>query len=344
MRALVVRRYGPPKVLELQQVPDVQPKAGEVLIRVKAIGVNFADLLQRMGVYPGTPKPPFVPGLEIAGVVEKVLEGAKPGEIEPLQAGDAVVALTQFNAYAEWAAVPAARVFRLPPGIPFDEAAAVLVNYLTAYHAMFTMGNMQRGERILIHGAGGGVGIAAVQLARTRGLVTFGTAGPAKLAYLRKIGVEHPIDYTKIDFVEAMRNYAPDGIEMVMDAIGGRSFARSYQCLGPTGRLVLYGFSAGAGTGATRSALAGLKATLQTPRFDPIDLMDKNISVIGVRLSKLASRPALLRSELAEIFRLYGEGKIKPVISRTFPFDRAAEAHEYIHGRKNIGKVVLAVK
>ena len=344
MRALVIRRYGPPKVLELQQVPDLQPKAGEVLIRVKAIGVNFADLLQRMGVYPGTPKPPFIPGLEIAGVVEKVAEGAKPGDGETFRAGDAVVALTQFNAYAEWAAVPAARVFRLPPGVPFDDAAAIPVNYLTAYHAMFTMGNLQPGDRILIHGAGGGVGIAAVQLARVRGLVIFGTAGAAKHEYLRKIGVQHPIDYGSSDFVEAVRKHAPDGIEMVMDAIGGKSFARSYECLGPTGRLVLYGFSAGAGTGVMRSPLAGLKATLQTPRFNPIDLMGDNISVIGVRLTKLLSRPALLRGELGEIFRLYGEKKIKPVISKTFSLEHAAEAHQYIHDRKNIGKVVLTVK
>ena len=344
MRALVVGRYGPPNIFQLQQVPDLQPKAGEVLIRVKAIGVNFADLLQRMGVYPGTPKPPFIPGIEIAGVVEKVAEGGKPGEGEALRAGDAVVALTQFNAYAEWAAVPAGRVFRLPAGIPFEDAAAIPVNYLTAYHAMFTMGNLQPGNRILIHGAGGGVGIAAVQLARVRQLVIFGTAGSAKQAYLRKIGVNHAIDYTSSDFVEAVRKHAPDGIEMVMDAIGGKSFARSYQCLGPTGRLVLYGFSAWAGTGVARSSLASLKARMQTPRFDPVKLMGENIAVIGVRLTKLLSLPALLRGELGEIFRLYGERKIKPVISRVFPLERAAEAHQYIHDRKNIGKVVLVVK
>src|ERR1022692_1589530 len=178
MRAMVVRRYGPPKVLESQQVPDLPPKAGEVLIRVKAIGVNFADLLQRMGLYPGTPKPPFVPGLEIAGVVEKIVEGGRRGEGEGLKPGDAVVALPHFNAYAEWAAVPVSVVYRLPPGMPFEDGAAIPVNYLTAHHAMFTMGNLQPGDRILIHGAAGGVGIAAVQLARAKGLVVFGTAGP----------------------------------------------------------------------------------------------------------------------------------------------------------------------
>ena len=193
-------------------MPDPQPKPGEVLIRVKAIGVNFADLLQRMGFYPGTPKPPFVPGIEIAGVVEKNVEGGKTGpRATPLRPGDAVVAFTQFNAYAEWVAVPANQVYRLPPGMPFEDAAAIPVNYLTAYHSMFTMGNLQPGDRILIHGAAGGVGIAAVQLARARGLVIFGTAGSAKQEFLRKIGVDHPIDYEKTDFVEGCGNLRPTG-------------------------------------------------------------------------------------------------------------------------------------
>src|SRR5579863_5729561 len=257
MRAMVVRRYGPPDVFEAREMPDAQPKSGEVLIRVKAIGINFADLLQRMGIYPGTPKPPFVPGLEVAGVVEKVAEGGKQAEGTGLKPGDAVAAFTRFNAYAEWVAVEASQAFRLPAGMPFDDAAAIPVNYVTAYHSMFAMGNLQPGERILIHGAAGGVGIAAVQLARARGLVTFGTAGPAKQEYLRKIGVDHAIDYTKNDFVEVVRKFAPDGIEMVMDAIGGKSFSRSEKCLGPTGRLVVYGLSAAASPEGKRSLLRG---------------------------------------------------------------------------------------
>src|SRR6202050_1044137 len=344
MRALVVRRYGPPEVFEARQVPDPQPKPGEVLVRVKAIGVNFADLLQRMGLYPDTPKPPFVPGLEIAGVVEKVIEGARRGEDDTLKAGDAVVALPHFNAYAEWVAVPASVVYRLPAGMPFDDGAAIPANYLTAHHAMFTMGNLQPRDRILIHGAAGGVGIGAVQLARAKGLVIFGTAGPAKEEYLRKIGVDHAIDYEKNDFVEVVRKFAPDGIEMVMDPIGGKCFSRSYKCLGPTGRLVVYGLSAAAGPDGKRSLTRGLKTLAQMPRFHPMKLMSGNISVIGVNLGRLQSRGALLRGELDEIFRLYATGKIKPVIGKSFPLAEAAAAHRYIQERKNIGKVILTVK
>jgi len=344
MRAMVVGRYGAPDVFELKEVADPQPKAGEALIRVKAVGINFADLLQRMGIYPGTPKPPFIPGLEIAGVVEKVAGSGKPSKEEPLKPGDAVAALTQFNAYAEWAAVPAEQIFRLPAGMPFDDAAAIPVNYLTAYHSIIEMGNLQPGDRILIHGAAGGVGIAAVQLARARGLVTFGTAGPSKQEFLRKAGVDHPIDYTKNNFVEVVRKYAPDGIEMVMDPIGGKSFALSQKCLGSTGRLVVYGFSAAAGPDGKRSLWRGLKAILQTPRFAPLKLMSDNISVIGVHLGRMRSRAALLRRELDELFRMYAAGKIKPVIGKSFPLADAAAAHRFIHDRKNIGKVILTVK
>jgi synaptic vesicle membrane protein VAT-1 len=344
MRAMVVRRYGPPDVFEAQQVPDPQAKAGEVLIRVKAIGINFADLLQRMGLYPGSPKPPFIPGLEIAGVVEKIVEGVKRGEADGLKPGDAVVAMPHFKAYAEWVATPANTVYRIPSGMPFEDAAAFPVNYLTAYHSMFTMGNLQPGDRILIHGAAGGVGIAAVQLARARGLLIFGTAGPAKQEYLRKIGVDHAIDYEKSDFVKVVRQYAPDGIEMVMDPIGGKSLVRGQKCLGPTGRLVIYGLSEAAGSAGKRSLLRGAKALLQTPRFHPLKLMAQNLAVIGVSLGVMESRGALLKGELDELFRMYSAGKIKPVIGKTFPLEQAAAAHQYIHDRKNIGKVILSVK
>ncbi len=345
MRALVVRRYGPPEVFESRQVPDPQAKAGEVLIRVKAIGVNFADLLQRMGLYPGTPKPAFVPGLEIAGVVEKIVESTgRRGDGEALRPGDAVIAIPDFGAYAEWVVVPTNFVYRIPAGMAFDAAAAFAVNYLTAYHSMFTMGNLQRGHRVLIHGAAGGVGIAAIQLARAKGLVTFGTAGSLKQEFLRKLGVDHPIDYEKSDFVKVVRQFAPDGIEMVMDPIGGKSLGQGQKCLGPTGRLVVYGLSDVAGTSGKRNLFRGAMILAQTPRFHPLKLMQQNLAVIGVSMGAVRQRGTIAREELAELFKLYGEGRLKPVIAKTFLLEQAAEAHRYIHERKNIGKVILAVR
>lgn len=346
MRAMVVRRYGAPEVFEARDMPDPQPQPGEVVIRVKAIGVNFADLLQRMGLYPGAPKPPFVPGLEIAGVVEKIAEqhSNAASEAEQVRPGDAVAAFVPYGAYAEWLSVPGRSVYRLPRGMGFEDGAAIPVNYLTAYHSLFTMGNLQPGNRVLIHGAAGGVGIAAVQLARGRGLVTFGTAGRTKQEFLRRMGVDHPIDYEKSDFVEVVRKFAADGIEMVMDPIGGKSFARSAECLGPMGRLVIYGFSAAAGPEGKKSLLRAGQALLQTPRFHPLKLMASNLAVIGVNLGKMRSRGAVLRAELGELFQMYSAGKIKPVIAKTFPLAEAAAAHRYIHDRKNTGKVILTVK
>jgi synaptic vesicle membrane protein VAT-1 len=188
------------------------------------------------------------------------------------------------------------------------------------------------------------VGIAAVQLARAKGLEIFGTAGPAKQEYLRKIGVDHAIDYEKNDFVEVLRKFSPDGIEMVMDAIGGKSFANSYKCLGPTGRLVVYGLSAAAGPDGKKSAARGLSAILQTPRFNPLRLMADNITVIGISLGKMPSKAGLMHREMEEVFKLYETGKIKPVIGKSFPLADAVSAHKYIHARKNIGKVILNVK
>jgi len=343
MRAAVIRRYGPPEVFAVEDVPDPQPKAGEILIRVKSIGVNFADLLARIGVFPTGPKAPFVPGLEVAGIVEK-LGDARAGDEDLPRPGDAVTALTNFNGYAEWVTVPANHAFRLPAGITFDEAAAIPVNYLTAYHSIVVMGNMLPGDRILIHGGAGGVGIAAVQIAKSRGLKIFATGGPAKQDTLRKMGVDHAIDNEKDDFVEVVKKYAPGGVEMAMDPIGGKSFARSYDCLGTTGRLVVYGFSTIVKANGKRDTIASAKALLDTPKFQPLELLAKNISVIGVSLSGLQGRPALLRSEMNDLFQMYAAGKIKPMVGKKFPLAEAAAAHRYIHDRKNIGKVVLWVK
>jgi NADPH:quinone reductase-like Zn-dependent oxidoreductase len=344
MRAAVIRRYGTPDVFAVQDVPDPQPKPGEILVRVKTIGVNFADLLQRIGVYPTAPKPPFVPGLEVAGIVEKVADGARSNDENSFRPGDAVAALTNFNGYAEWVTIPAGLAFRLPAGMGFDDAAAIPVNYLTAYHSIVTMGNLLPGDRILIHGAGGGVGIAAIQIAKARGLKIFGTAGPSKQDTLRKLGVDHSIDNSKDNFVDVIRKYAPDGVEMAMDPIGGKSFARSFDCLGSTGRLVIYGFSTIANASGKRSLIGGAKALVETPRFNPLRLYQKNVSVIGVNLTGLLARPALMHAEMAEIFQMYAAGKIKPIVGKRFPMQEAAAAHQFMHDRKNIGKVVLWVK
>jgi NADPH:quinone reductase-like Zn-dependent oxidoreductase len=346
MRTIAIKRFGAPSMLEVREAPDPQLKPGEILIRVKTVGVNFADLLQRMGLYPGIPKPPFVPGLEVAGLVEKVADGGRAGDGEPLRVGDAVVAVTHFNAYAEWVAVRAGHVYKLPPTMTFEDGAAFFVNYVTAYHSMFQMGNLQAGDRILIHSAAGGVGIAAVQLAKARGLEIFGTAGPAKIDFLRKIGVDHAIDYEKNDLVKVVQKFAPDGIEMALDANGGRSWSQSAECLGPTGRLVVFGLAAAA-KGTKRNWISAIATIAKTPRFHPLKLMGGNLAVIGVSLGGVLDSQhgsALIRREFEELLKMYNAGALKPVIAKSFPLLDAAAAHQFIHDRKNIGKVLLTVK
>jgi NADPH:quinone reductase-like Zn-dependent oxidoreductase len=335
MRAMVVSRYGPPEVLEWREVPDPQPGPGEVLIRVRAIGINFADLLARLGVYSTTPKAPFIPGLELSGEVEQAGPGAS------LQPGERVAALSMFHAYAEKVAVKAEQAFRIPQGMSFEEAAAMPVNYLTAWQSMFEMGNLRAGDRMLITSAAGGVGVAAVQLARACGIVTFGTASTSKQEFLRQQGVDHPIDYTRENFLDVVRRVAPEGIEMAFDAIGGRSYLQSYKCLGPMGRLVAYGFSTVVGASGRVNYLRAARELWDTPRFHPLKLIDRNIAVIGVHIGKLAHKAHVLRPQLEEIFKMWQNGAVKPVIGRTFPLQEAAAAHCYIHARKNIGKVVL---
>jgi NADPH:quinone reductase-like Zn-dependent oxidoreductase len=367
MRAIIVRKYGPPEVLHYGEWPAPEPRAGEVLIRVRAAGLNFADILARLGYYGGTPRPPFVPGLEIAGVVESVAAGSPTplsgtGEARPLrhggapspplqrknetpsfQAGDRVAALTMFRGYAELAAVPAAQVFALPPEMSFEEAAATPVNYLTAYHSLFEMGNLRAGDRALIHGAAGGCGVAAVQLCRARGITVFGTASASKQDYLRSIGVEHAIDYTREDFVARVRSAAPDGIELALDAVGGKSFTQSARCLGPGGRLIVYGMSTVVGPEGKRDLLRAAKGILQTRRYHPLKLIDHNLAVIGVHIGRMRGREALLRREMKEILEMYARGEIKPVVGKTFPLEQAADAHRFIHNRQNIGKVILTL-
>jgi NADPH:quinone reductase-like Zn-dependent oxidoreductase len=190
------------------------------------------------------------------------------------------------------------------------------------------------------------VGIAAVQLAKARGLEIFGTAGAAKLDFLRKIGVDHPIDHAKDDFVKVVRKFAPDGIEMALDANGGRSWRQSAECLGPTGRLVVFGLAAAA-SGTKRNWIRAIFTVAKTPRFHPLKLLGDNLSVIGVSLGGvLASKhgSALIRREFEELVKLYNAGALNPVIAGSFPLADAAAAHQFIHDRKNIGKVLLTIK
>jgi len=336
MRQVVIRRHGAPDVLELREAPNPAPGEGEIRIAVAAAGVNFADVMARLGLYPDAPKPPLVVGYEVAGIVDAVGRG-----VTRVREGDRVIALTRFGGYATSVVVPAAFAFAIRAAMSDAEAAALPVNYLTALTALYRMANVTAGETVLIHGAGGGVGIAAIQLARLRRAVLIGTASIAKHDALRTFGVDHVIDRQAGDLAAEVRRITHDrGVDVILDPIGGKSFKTSYGLLAPLGRLVLYGVSAVA-TGERRSWWRAARAVLQMPRFKPMSLMSHNRGVFGLNLAHLWDEHRHLESGMQQLLLEVEGGRLQPIVSRTFPLERAADAHRFMQSRANVGKVVL---
>lgn len=336
MQHVVIPRYGPPEVLEVREAPTPAPGSNEVRVSVRAAGVNFADVMARVGLYPDAPKLPLVPGYEVAGVVDAI--GA---DVTHVHEGDRVLALTRFNGYATSAIVAAGFVFRTPSGLSDVEAAALPVNYLTAFLALYRLANVSAGETVLILGAGGGVGIAATQLARLRQAVVIGAASASKHAAIRSCGVNFTIDYRSQNVFEEVRQITNGmGANVVLDPIGGKSFAESYRLLAPLGRLVLYGVSSVA-PGERRNWWRAARAMFAMPRFKPLSLMNHNRGVFGLNLAHLWNEGRQLELVIQELFTKIEAGRLRPVIAKTFPLEQAADAHRLIHSRGNIGKVVL---
>lgn len=337
MRQVVITRKGGPGVLSLEVAPDPRAAAGEVRVRVTHSGLNFADLMARMGLYPDAPKLPTVVGYEVAGTIDELGAG-----VEGFAVGDRVVALTRFGGHADTVVVPTGQVQRLPEGISFEAAAAIPVNYLTAWLMLVHLGNVHAGERVLVHAAAGGVGQAAVQICRWRGAEVLGTASSGKHERLRAAGVAHCIDYRTQDFeAEVERITEGAGVEIVLDAVGGASFGKSYRCLAPLGRLFMFGASSFA-PGETRSLLSALAGILKLPKFKPMALMEGNRGVFGVNLGHLWEQGPQLTGMLREIIELVADGTFNPVVDRVFPFEEAAEAHRYLQSRQSFGKVLLS--
>ena len=334
MKQVVIPRHGPPEVLEVREAPDPVVQAGTVRIRVHAAGINFSDLLARQGVYPGAPKLPCTVGYEVAGIVDQVGAGVSSQRV-----GDRVIASTRFGGQSELVIVPAGSVFPLPDGWTFERGAAFPVVYLTAHHILVRVAAAQRGETVLVHAAAGGVGLAVVELGRLLGLRVIGLASPAKHAVLREYGVE-PLDSRDPQWFEAARRLRPHGIDIVLDAVGGRSWRYGYELLAPAGRLVCFGASALA-QGFRRNLLKVLWRVIQFPRFGTLALLNDNKAVAGVHLGRMWSEVALLGPQMETLLRYAREGKITPRVDRAFAFAEAAAAHRYIHERRNVGKVVL---
>jgi NADPH:quinone reductase-like Zn-dependent oxidoreductase len=330
VRAVVITKHGPPSVLQVEERPDPQLGADEVRIDVSASGVNFADVMARVGLYADAPKPPCVIGYEVAGTILEV--GANVAGLSP---GQRVLAGTKFGGYASQVAVPAVDVTALPEGLSFEQGAAIPVNYGTAWAALIGYGSLQAGERVLIHSAGGGVGIAATQIAKRHGAEVYGTASPSKHERIRELGVDHALDYTKDGWDTGLPKF-----DVILDAVGGKSFKRSYSQLRAGGRLVAFGASA-VMSGQRRNLVTALRTVAQMPRFNLIKQMSESKAVIGLNMLSLWKDRETLQPWSEPLRALLDDGSIKPVVAGTFSFEDAGAAQTMITERRNLGKVVL---
>jgi len=332
VRAVVITKHGGPNVLRVQHQPDPELGPGQVRIAVAAAGINFADVLARMGLYPDAPKPPCVIGYEVAGTILELGDG-----VTGLHHGQRVIAGTKFGGYASQVVVPATDVVALPDGLTFEQGAAIPVNYVTAWAALIAYSNLQPQERVLIHSAGGGVGIAATQLAKRRGAEVYGTASPSKHERIAELGVDRPLDYTRKGWERGLPQF-----DVILDAIGGRSFRRSYQMLRPGGRLVAFGASAVA-SGQRRNLITALRTVARMPRFNMLKQMTESKAVIGLNMLTLWKDRDTLTPWIEPLRELLDDGTIKPVVAGDFSFEEAGAAQTMITERRNIGKVVLTV-
>jgi NADPH:quinone reductase-like Zn-dependent oxidoreductase len=337
MRALTISRHGGPEVLEVREHPDPQPGPAEVRILVAAAGLNFADVMARVGLYPDAPRPPCVVGYEVAGTIDAVGAG-----VAGLGIGDRVVAMPRFGGQSDLVCVPVAQVLPIPTAMSFEHAAALPVVYVTAYHMIHVVATVRPGATVLVHMAAGGVGLAAIQLLRLiPGVTLFGTASGSKHEVLRQAGVAHPIDYRQVDFAaEIQRLTSGRGVDVVLDPLGGADWKRNYRLVAPAGHLVCFGV-ANLASGRRRRLLHVIGQMARMPRFSPVRLMNDNKSVSGVNMGHLWGDTALLRGELEQLLALYGAGSIVPHVDSTFPFSRAADAHAQLEERRNVGKVLL---
>ncbi len=317
MKALVITRLGGPEVLEVQQVHDAHPDRDQVLVKVEAGGLNFADLMTAQGGYAGTPNPPLIAGREFAGV--------------EVASGRRVMGYAQWAAFAEKTPAYRALLWPVPENWSSQEAAAFPVNFFTAYFAYWKAGLMEKpaGTRVLIQAVAGGVGTAAVQIGKILGIEMYGTSSSEeKLARVQDLGLQHGINYKQRDYHEAIKDLTHgEGVDAVFEMLGGEHVAKSVKCLRDFGRVIVYG-----------------AATGEPPVLDTRVLYAKGASVHGLWLSYLSKNPALMASAWKQLSQWLAEGRLHPVVGKVFPLEEARAAYTFLQEGKNYGKIVLKIE
>lgn len=337
MRAVFVTEAGGPDVLKFGEAPTPTPGPEQVLVRVRAIGLNFADIFGRLGVYPGIPDPPYIPGLEFSGDIVSV--GSR---VRLFKGGERVMGYSRIGSHAEFVALDQRLTAVIPPAMSYEEGASFLATSLTAYHGIIRLANTRRGERLLIHAAAGGVGLASVQLGKHLRAEVFATAGSEeKTALVRSYGADCVINYAKKDFAEEITHLTEGyGVDVVMDSVGGEVFRKSWNLLAQMGRYVLYGISSVTGEGALSRMKVARAYSSMRPIFPP-NLLGSNKGIFGFNLGTLVNREGYFREAVYRLLDLYEKGVIRPFIGKIFSFDEIVEAHRYLQARKSVGKVVV---
>ena len=336
MQSIILTKYGAPEVLKVKELKDIEPDSNEVRIKVHYAGINFAEIMARMKLYPGGPKPGSVLGGEVSGIVEKV-----GSEIKDIEVGQNVIGLSMKGSYTSHVCLEPQSIIPIPQNFSLDEAATFPVIYITAYMMMFDLGNLQDGDTFLIHGAGGGVGTAAIQLAKTKNIKIIGTSSAWKHDRLKDMGVDKCIDYNTDDVEKEIMNFTNGkGVDLIIDPVGAKNWKLSYKVLGRMGKLIIYG-DQNFVTGEKLNPITVFKEVMSMPKYKPTDLMAFNKTVMGYHLGRFQGYEWKIKRSVKNLVSLIEKHDIHPVIDKVFPFEKAAEAHRHIQNRKNFGKVLL---
>ncbi|MBV6494746.1 MAG: Narbonolide/10-deoxymethynolide synthase PikA2, modules 3 and 4 [Turneriella sp.] len=340
MKAIPFKKASGPENLTIEEWVEPRIEPHQILIQVRAFGVNFADIFARKGEYGDAPRFPFVPGYEVSGVVSKVGD-----KVTKFRVGDEVIALTRFGGYAEYAVADARATVIKPESLSFVDGASIPVNFLTAYHALFETGTFVKDAKVLIHAGAGGVGLAAIQLAKERGAVVFATAGSeSKLNLLREYAVDYPINYRTHDYEQEILSLTRgEKLDIVLDSVGGSYFKKDLNLLRSHGRVVAYGASAFTDRSIFRLPTI-LPQLFSMLTLSMVDLMSQSHGFYGVNMLRVAEEnPALLQSEFVKVMELFAAKKIQSVVSQQLSWRKIKDAHEALEGRQSTGKIVMVV-
>ena len=336
MKSVILTKYGAPEVLEVRELKDLEPLNDQVRIKVHYAGINFAEIMARMKLYPGGPKPGSVLGGEVSGVIDKMGK-----DVKDLNIGDKVMGLTLSGSYSSQTCIDASSIIPLPNHFKLDEAAAFPVTYITAYMMMFDLGNLQENDTFLIHGAGGGVGTAAIQLAKTKNIKIIGTSSSWKHDNLIKMGVDKCIDYNTDNTEKEIMDYTDGkGVDLIIDPIGAKNWKLSYRVLAKMGKLIIYG-DQNLVKGDKLKPIVAMKEMYSMPKYKPMDLMSNNKAVMGYHLGRFKGHEWKIKRSIKNLIKLVNDNNLHPIIDSKFSFEDAPKAHRHIQDRKNFGKVLL---